>query len=92
MGERLADKEKHKALDRQKYCGWEQADSREVQTAARPPAADVSKPFRLPVSLKALQECGWGPWCTAALGAVIFLRVLPQPSSSRCLPSCLPYL
>lgn len=30
--------ETHKALDRQKDCGWGQADSREAETAARPPA------------------------------------------------------
>lgn len=35
MGKRLADKEKHKALDRRKYCGWGQADSRVVETAAQ---------------------------------------------------------
>lgn len=48
----------------------------------------MSKPFRLSVSLKALQECGWGPWCTAALGAVIFLRVL-SPAFELTVPALL---
>lgn len=91
MGKKRADKGRNTQSAGQTKGLWlgtgRQSRGRDSCTSA---GGHVSEPSRLPMSLKALQECGRGPWgcCGSSLRLSSSCGSLPQ--SSPRLPSGLP--